>query len=262
MPADLPSISSSNPRSWIYLSPHFDDIALSCGGLIWEQVRSGDVVSVWTLCADEPPSEGLSSFAQSLHRRWNESANENVQGKLTAGLRRQEDLASCRIMGANPRHFDLLDCIYRTSPEGTHIYTSESAIFGPVHPIESPLIEQLGEQLAKKIPKEAQIVCPLGLGGHVDHRLVRQATERLKQPLWYYLDYPYVLDHAEQISTLVEPHWTMRTYPISPAGLAAWGKAITAHISQISSFWTDLESMYAALSSYLQEYRGVVLWRS
>ena len=34
---------------WIYLSPHFDDAVLSCGGLIWEQTHSGDLRAVQEL---------------------------------------------------------------------------------------------------------------------------------------------------------------------------------------------------------------------
>ena len=26
-------------RKWVYLSPHFDDVVLSAGGLVWEQTR-------------------------------------------------------------------------------------------------------------------------------------------------------------------------------------------------------------------------------
>ena len=55
---------------WIYLSPHFDDIAYSCGGLVWEQVNSGQMVSIWTICAAYPPPGPLSSFASILHERW------------------------------------------------------------------------------------------------------------------------------------------------------------------------------------------------
>ena len=40
---------------WIYLSPHFDDAVLSCGGMIWEQVHSGETVEIWTLCAGQIP---------------------------------------------------------------------------------------------------------------------------------------------------------------------------------------------------------------
>jgi LmbE family N-acetylglucosaminyl deacetylase len=55
---------------WIYLSPHLDDVVLSCGGLVWEQARQGERVEIWTICAGDPPPIPLSSFAASLHERW------------------------------------------------------------------------------------------------------------------------------------------------------------------------------------------------
>ena len=55
---------------WIYFSPHLDDVALSCGGLAWEQSQSGSPVQVWTICAGDPPARPLSAFAEELHERW------------------------------------------------------------------------------------------------------------------------------------------------------------------------------------------------
>jgi len=36
---------------WIYLSPHFDDAVLSCGGLIFDQTCGGTAVEIWTVFA-------------------------------------------------------------------------------------------------------------------------------------------------------------------------------------------------------------------
>jgi LmbE family N-acetylglucosaminyl deacetylase len=48
---------------WIYLSPHFDDAVLSCGGLIFEQARQGIPIEIWTIFAGNPPPGPLSMFA-------------------------------------------------------------------------------------------------------------------------------------------------------------------------------------------------------
>src|SRR5512139_3118661 len=82
----------TEPMHWIYLSPHLDDAALSCGGLIWEQVHAGDTVSVWTICAGDPPNGSLSPFAEALHARWQ-------SGIEAAVLRREEDVTSCLLLG-------------------------------------------------------------------------------------------------------------------------------------------------------------------
>ncbi len=108
--------------------------------------------------------------------------------------------------------------------------------------------------------RDIKLVCPLTLGGHVDHRLVRAALESLGQSLWYYADYPYVLDHAGELTHLQGLGWETVVFPISERGLKAWEQAVAAHASQISTFWPGLDSMKAALRDYLQQV-GITLWR-
>ena len=112
---------------WIYLSPHFDDVALSVGGLLWEQSRAGEQASIWTVCGAGPPPGDYSPFAESLHTRW-KTGTEAIQ------TRRAEDVKACQYLGANFMHFDIPDCIYRRSPKtGEHLYASEESLWIPVH---------------------------------------------------------------------------------------------------------------------------------
>ena len=244
------------PAPWVYLSPHFDDVALSCGGLVWEQTHRGEAVSVWTACAGEPPAGSLSRFAEDLHRRWG-------TGLQAAALRKQEDLASCAVLGASARHYSVPDCIYRRGGESyLPLYTSEGALFGPLHPADAPLVERLAAELASELPENAEVASPLALGGHVDHRLVRLAAERLGKPLWYYADVPYVFKQRDELAALSQAGWWAQAFGVSSDGLAAWVEAIAAHASQISSFWPDLESVQAVLCAYSHENGGVRLWRT
>ncbi len=181
--------------NWIYLSPHLDDVALSVGGLLWEQSQTGEQVSVWTVCGGDPPPGDFSPFAEGLHTRWETDAQ-------SMPVRRAEDIESCRLLGAEPVHFNIPDCIYRRSPKsGKHLYDSEQALWVPVHPDEKELAAQIAAEFAEKLPPDSQLVCPLTLGNHVDHRLTRMAAENLGEPLLYYADYPYVLK-AQNLLTL------------------------------------------------------------
>ncbi|HJW89470.1 MAG TPA: PIG-L family deacetylase [Anaerolineales bacterium] len=255
---------------WIYLSPHFDDVALSCGGLVWEQARAGQAVEIWTICAGDPGPRPLSEFALRLHARWGSGA-EGVE------IRRAEDLRSCQALEAQPRHFSLPDCIYRTAPpteppfgappseappsEAPPLYTSEQAILGPIHPLETGLVQSLRRELGLVLPARANLVSPLGLGGHVDHRLARAAAETLDRPLWYYADYPYVLGWVEEASQVTAGMEAV-SFPVSPAALEAWEAAVAAHASQISTFWSDGEAMRAALHDYYHRSGSFQLWRN
>jgi len=240
---------------WIYLSPHPDDVALSCGGLVWEQVQAGNAVSIWTICAEDPPAGPLSPFAASLHTRWD-------TGSAAMEQRRAEDIASCALLEATHRHFPIPDCIYRRA-EGEFLYASEAALFNPLHPKEASQVERLSEELDRTVTRETNLVCPLALGDHVDHRLTRAAAEHLQRPLWYYADYPYVLRVSGQIEKLQREGWTAIAFKVSDPGLRAWEASIAAHKSQISTFWPDLEAMHAAIRAYhCQNDGGVRLWQS
>jgi LmbE family N-acetylglucosaminyl deacetylase len=263
---------------WIYLSPHLDDAAFSCGGLIWEQaqasaaaqsgvaaqasvaaragIAAGEKVAIWTICAGDPPGR-LSSLAETLHARWGIPSNS---GGEAIARRREEDLRACRLLGATPRHFPIPDCIYR-SQEGVWLYDSEEDIFGALHPAEAVLVQDLSTTLAQMVPPGANLVSPLTVGGHADHRLVRQAAELLDRDLWYYADYPYVVRGA---SSPREPNPNLVSVPfsISEEGLQAWEQGIAAYASQVGSFWEDTAAMRAGLHAYLEHQGGGIrLWR-
>jgi LmbE family N-acetylglucosaminyl deacetylase len=239
---------------WIFLSPHFDDAALSCGGIIWEEVRRGAQVSIWTICAAPPPHEQLSPFARQLHARWGTGSEATEQ-------RRQEDINSCARLGAAYRHLDLHDCIYRQGSNGEFLYPSEESLSGSLHSLDQRWIEALYEELQHEIPARARLVCPLAFGNHVDHQLTRAAAERLTRRLWYYADYPYVQRRPAQLVELVESGWQSRRFRVSAAGLAAWQASIAAHASQISTFWPNMSAMQDAIQTYWALENATNLWQ-
>lgn len=252
---------------WIYLSPHFDDVALSCGGLVWEQAQGGAQASIWTICAGDAPEGPVSPFAEELHARWE-------TGSQAVSTRRQEDINACARLSASYRHFHIPDCIYRYAGMGDgsrpsasatedrlFLYTTNEEICGPLNPAESSLVKQLSADLAQVLPPEVQLVCPLAIGGHVDHRLTRLAAQALERPLWYYADYPYVLENLEEVESLRQTGWQANPFPISAAGLEAWQESVAAHRSQISTFWPNLPSMRVAIDAYHKMFAGILLWQ-
>ncbi|MGE5124526.1 MAG: PIG-L deacetylase family protein [Acidobacteriaceae bacterium] len=240
---------------WIYLSPHFDDVALSCGGLIWEQVRAGEAVTVWTVCAGSPPPGRISPFAQALHARWQ-------TGESAAERRKQEDLVACQLLGTSSHYLNYPDCIYRRHPEtGEFLYASEGALNGAVHPGDHEMLGSLQGALRHSTLPGATLVSPLAIGNHVDHQLTRLALEGLGCPLWYYADYPYIEQHGSQLEQLSQAGWESRVFPVSPGGLLAWEDSIAAYASQISTFWADLDTMKRSIANYWGWDHGIRLWR-
>lgn len=243
---------------FIYLSPHLDDVALSCGGQIYAHTQNGRSVLILTIAAGPPPPGPLSPFAQSLHQRWELAQNVVAQ-------RRAEDAVACQILGAAYEHWEWPDCIYRRHPQsGAPLYTSDAELFGPVHPAETPLIEELAAQLATA-PPAAQVVAPLAVGNHIDHQLARRAAERHfgRETLRYYEDYPYAR-RADAVTAVVganEAGWEREIIPLSEAALAARIAAIAAFTSQISSFFADHADMARQVTARVRAGGGERLWR-
>jgi LmbE family N-acetylglucosaminyl deacetylase len=242
------ALQTASALPHIYLSPHLDDAVLSCGGMMAQQIRNGERLIVITLCAGDPPPGPLSPFAQSLHERWNTPAN-------AVALRRAEDTAALRILGAEVIHWDVPDCIYRIE-RGEHLYASEQALFGDLHPAEAALVRILAARIRALGP--ARVYAPYTLGHHVDHQLVRRAAELSGAALVFYEDYPYAEREAVLPIAPLTPHLML----LDEASLSAKGRAIAAYPSQVSTFWKDVAEMELALRAFaLKTGNGVLAER-
>lgn len=244
---------------WVYLSPHFDDVVLSCGGMVWEQVRTGQIVEVWTVCAGSPdPQEPLSDYAQTLHRRWQ-------TGPYAVPARRAEDDAALKQLGAVARYWTLPDAIYRRLPDQTWLVNGENELWQPLHPQEQPVLEQLVQWCVRVMGASDILVSPLSLGNHVDHRLTRAAAERVAVQvgcdLLYYPDYPYVAKPEVDWSGKIGEGWQKICQTISPEALHAWQEAVACYTSQMSTFFKDRADLDTSLENYLQAGGGACLWR-
>ncbi len=239
MPKSTDQPINPPPYDLLYLSPHLDDAALSCGGQIFQHTQAGRRVLIVTITAGEPevdPSGQISDYARSLHDRW------ALVADAVAG-RRAEDAAACAILGADFVHLDVADCIYRLHPEsGQPFYVSDEDLFGPVHGAEAGLVEKLAVRFGE-LPGAGQVMVPLGVGNHVDHQITRLAAERVwgEPGLSYYEDFPYAQKPGavEKVVGGQGGRWRSQVHPLSPAAVEAKIQSILAFRSQISTFWTD-----------------------
>lgn len=175
----------------VYLSPHYDDASLSCGGAIFQQAGQGELTLVVTLFAAPPdPGQALSPFAEAIHRSWGSPGD-------VVGARQAEDRASMAILRADYLRLNLVDCIYRGQPEtGEWYYTGEAELFGQVHPAETGATAAIATAILELVPFQPDTVvyAPLAVGHHVDHQLAHAAAWQLQQhgrTIVFYEDYPY-----------------------------------------------------------------------
>lgn len=244
-------------KEWIFLSPHFDDVVLSAGGLVWELTNRGDRVEIWTICAGEPTyGKQLSDYAKMLHIFW-ELENEDVPFS-----RSKEDVACCRVLKAGYRRYTVPDCIYRFLPGSDEaIIKVPDDIEAPLEPDEAYLIPPVTDFLRKNLPVGCELVIPLTIGHHRDHVLTRAAAERLGISLWHYVDYPYIIQEHYDLAEWIPAQAEQFSLGISSDGLTAWQDGIACHRSQIVFFWANLAEMRLGIETYLKSGGGGTLWR-
>ncbi len=151
----------------VVLSPHLDDAVLSCAGAIRRHVLRGDCVLVATI--------------------FSEGAN--------GSRRRDEDRAAVASLGADVVHLGLLD-----APERLGIPRSHRAL------VEEARVREEDVSLARAaivdVVRDARIYAPLGVGEHVDHRVLHAAACDLPGVV-FYEDRPYAFAAGAVRSRLI-----------------------------------------------------------
>lgn len=152
----------------LFISPHLDDVILSCGAVICHEFavqNSAIVVTVF--------SEG------------NDSSNHKK--------RREDDIKAVKLLGAEYMHLGFKDAPYRDSTFNSFA----SILFHHCKPKELELVQEITVALLNLINKFEIECCyfPLGVGGHVDHNLLFYIGLSLNEQnvckCLFYEDVPY-----------------------------------------------------------------------
>jgi LmbE family N-acetylglucosaminyl deacetylase len=230
----------------VYLSPHLDDAALSCGGAIARHSSAGARVLVVTICTAAPPEGPFSSFAEGQHRKWQLSPAEVMSTRL------HEDSLAMEHLAADSMWVGMSDAIYRR-PDA---YNTEAALFdAPAH--DDPLFDELRtfiRALRDRVPN-ATLYAPLGVGNHVDHQITYVAARAgAGSALAFYEDFPYVTAPGaltQRLQALGEP-FVHSTIGIDNTFSRKIG-AIAAYASQISTLFGDTERMGQMVKAYAED---------
>jgi LmbE family N-acetylglucosaminyl deacetylase len=233
----------------IYLSPHLDDAALSCGGSIIQQRAAGQRVLLVTLCTAAPaPDMHISDLALEFHRKWGLAPAEVVAGRL------EEERRALKILGADSHWAGLFDAIYRY-PEAYNTRASLFSTPAPADPLLPTLRELIGD-LRRRAPA-AVFYAPLGVGSHVDHLITHAAARAaLDDDLLFYEDLPYAIqaDARAQRLAALEDSASPRVVAID-AAVEKKIEAIEAYPSQMLELFGGMDGMAQAMLDYMRELR-------
>lgn len=241
----------------LFVSPHLDDIALSCGGFVSRLAVHGQLIRIATVCtADAPAGQALSEAAQHVHWEWQ-------LGEQPYARRREEDVAACASLGAQPVHLGLLDAVYRHDGQGQPLYTRDF-IGGHVREYDwQHYFPALKAALREPVRRARHIFCPLAIGGHVDHVLVRRAVEELADEealLRYYEDFPYAAKAVEFENRPVTEGLTPNLVQLSEKEIKARIEAIACYPSQMFALFEQAGDMPARVRNYIARTGGERYW--
>lgn len=230
----------------LYLSPHLDDAALSCGGHLLARVAAGDDVRVVNIFAGIPDYSHLSTYARRQHAKWGDPTDPYA-------ARRAEDEAALSTVGITVDTWDWLDAIYRP-PGGPFFYNNHDEVFGPIHPNErdtAPRLAARCDALAADL-SDVTWYTPLAVGGHVDHRIVRDAGYLLHSHghhVAFYEDFPYAARWQEVAEVLGQSRYTWQP-TLTPVDVEAKLHLIRAYSSQLTAVFGDEALVDSTIRDY------------
>jgi LmbE family N-acetylglucosaminyl deacetylase len=189
---------------YIYISPHLDDVPLSCSGTICRQQAQGLNILVVTIFAGEPQPP-FSPFVQSVHRSWHAPEERPYQ------VRKEEERKAMALLGADYAWLDWFEILYRDSElsdaneffwePGTSVVPSrDAALF-------TTLCAWFADALL--LYPGVQFVVPLGLGMHRDHQFVFQAALNTldRDRVLFFEDFPYATYYSkDELIEYVKPY--------------------------------------------------------
>ncbi|MFY1691154.1 PIG-L deacetylase family protein [Plantactinospora sp. WMMB782] len=232
-----PETSSARDATILVVSPHLDDAVLSAGATIAASVDAGTRVVVCTVFAAQPAGT-LSPVAEEFHRSCGLPPD-------AAAVRRGEDARAVRTLGAQYRHLDFADAVYRRVGD-RWLCRHGQAMFDA-----DPRAERdLGERLVGDLTRLTAALAPCqvwtcaGYGGHVDHLITRAAAVRVAAglttagapvALLLWEDLPYGI--WEPVAAVAD-----RSPALPPVGvhhLARKFAAIACYRSQLGMLWPD-----------------------
>lgn len=177
----------------LFLAPHFDDVALSCGGEVARVVSRGEQATIATIFGGAPaPEMPLTPYAQGHLVQWGVASLEEA-----FRTRRAEDEAAARALGVTPRILPFVDGVFREDH-----YRSWDELRGQLVPAEADVPNQIAALLVGSglIGPDTVVTGPLAIGRHVDHQLVYAAMCLLAArgvPVRGYEDFPYATQGDE-----------------------------------------------------------------
>lgn len=190
----------------IFISAHLDDVVLSCGLLLeflTAYHKEVSTITVFTQSAEQPYTAHVNTFIQTsgfsdaiklFQARMIEDRNAQINfntkcmylNYVDAGFRKSYLYKFFSRIGWAHHLPVWLSYIY---PNPQRQFSGQSSLQDSG--LETKIYKELFDVIKRISNRQTLVVAPLGIGGHVDHTIIRDAANKLKKPVLYYEDFPY-----------------------------------------------------------------------
>jgi LmbE family N-acetylglucosaminyl deacetylase len=265
-PKLLESVDWTDFERVVILSPHLDDAALSCGGLL-HALRDRVSTLVVNICCGSLRQATADGSSRVYSRR----------GHASSHIRRIEDIAAMHSVDTDFVHLGFADGIYRRSPlTGRLIYRSARERWTTPHIEDMAHIEELYLVLRRLCLNLGRIllISPMGIGQHVDHQITARVAMRMAASnggaeLLFYEDFPYVADPEmgsgsgdDPLQALIRLRLESARRLHVPVDVEAKTVLLQHYASQVPTLFGTVEHMRARIAGHSHE--GIpaeIYWR-
>ena len=189
-PIDSKFIDRTSKKLCIFISPHFDDAVLSCGGLMSKlSKKNTQLLSITVFTSEPADKKSLSTIAKSFHDAWDSGENPYT-------IRKKEEKKVLDKLNSSYKWLEKLDVIYRFAD----VKIKDGILNPGISPEEDPIFSEIFDEILEiiKASPDCYIFAPLGIGNHPDHLVVNLAIRSIKNlhpelNLFFYEDFPYAI---------------------------------------------------------------------
>jgi hypothetical protein len=219
-----------NKKRLIIVSPHLDDAVFSIGGILLQLQGKIEIIALNVFTKSSKP------YTLSAKKHVIQCGFKNAEKLYNERIK--EDKLAFKKIEIYPIYLNFEDALFRKIdklniirqilgkiiPELIHVYPIYrlSIINKVISKYDAQIINKIKYKIQSfKLSEKDLIFCPLGIGSHVDHLVVKKACEELKMPknLFFWADIPYACkkesnNELERLSNNIvlnlEPNYTKK----------------------------------------------------
>ena len=241
---------TSSRFDYIYISPHLDDVPLSCSGTICRQQAQGLNILVVTIFAGEPQPP-FSPFVQSVHRSWHAPEERPYQ------VRKEEERKAMALLGADYAWLDWFEILYRDpelSDANDFFWEPGTSVVPPRDAALFTTLRAWFTDASLQYPG-VQFVVPLGLGMHRDHQFVFQGALNTLDcdRVLFFEDFPYATYYSKD--ELIE---YVRPYNVSFIEVDI-SECLEQRIAASEAYQSQIPTLFYMASSFRELIRAYTL---